>query len=345
MRRILGRSVCFAAMLLGAVDPMERAVGQPRVCGASPPGEQSRGATRSAGPQAPGAGAVLDLCWHRRVVSVGTTAVHAGVESGSVLKRLLEDLASSAPAGGVSDSEFEARAVLKSPQPLDVAGLRLAFDCLCGDEAAVLRLKEMLENAAVSLGRDLVPDEDQKAELLQHTYVLLLYGGPRKNRGYLMTYEGRAPLQAWLRTVLVRQSLANKRRREKEMPLDVLIEDIAADQGVRNPELELIKQKYLLQFNAALRQSMTSLSARERLVLRHHLVDRLTAEQIGDRFEVHRVTVARWMRGIRRVLLEQTIANLKTMLEKDDDDVDVVFSLIESRINSSFGGLRSSATT
>ena len=228
-----------------------------------------------------------------------------------------------------------------SSQPLDVSGLRLAFDCMRGDETAVCELKGLLETAAATVGRDLVPDDDLRAELCQQTYVLLLYGGARHQRGYLLTYGGRAPLQAWLRTALVRQGVAQKRRREKEMPLDAAMDDLAADQSFMNPELELLKQKYARKFRVAFRQSLASLSARDRLVLRHHLIDRLTAEQIARRFRVHRVTVARWMQSIRQALLERTTSHLRTMLQKDADELDVVFGLIESRIYTSFAGLRS----
>ncbi|MEL7370189.1 MAG: transcriptional regulator, partial [Myxococcota bacterium] len=60
------------------------------------------------------------------------------------------------------------------------------------------------------------------------------------------------------------------------------------------------------------------------------------------RFRVHRVTVARWMRRIREILLQQTKVHLKTLLQNDLDQLDVIFGLIESQVYASFAGLSAS---
>ena len=241
----------------------------------------------------------------------------------------------------MSDEEFSVRVAALSAQPLDVSDLRIAFECLRGDRAAITKLTELLKSAASTLARDLIPDEDMRSELCQQTHVLLLYGGPRNERGYLLTYGGRAPLVVWLRTALVRQGVALKRRRDKERPFDIAIENDATDRQFVNPELVLLKQKYADEFTVAFQRSLAALPARDRLVLRYHLVDKLTAEQIGTRFKVHRVTVARWMRNIREVLLEMTKVHLSARLQEDADDLDLIFGLIESQIQVSLTALYS----
>ncbi len=258
-----------------------------------------------------------------------------------MLDRLLADFGACLTAGAVATDEFDRRVSLLSSQPLDAVGLRLAFDCLRGDERALNELKDVLDGALATIGRDLLSDDDLRADLCQQTYVLLLYGGPRAERPYLLTYGGRAPLRVWLRTALVRQCVLLKRRRQKEQPLDLAMADLVADRQHGNPELELLKQRYAREFRLAFRQSLASLSARDRLVLRHHLIERLTAEQIGRRFRVHRVTVVRWMQRIRRMLLKETASNLTTLIRKDMSELETIFGLIESRLQVSFSKLES----
>ena len=266
------------------------------------------------------------------------------MESPRVLERLLENFGATVDTDLVCESAFADALSHISSEPLDVSGLRLAFDCLRGNERATRELKGMLDAIAETTGRDLVRDDDLKAELCQQVYVLLLYGGVRRERGYLLTYGGRAPLRAWLRTVFVRHSVAAKRRGDREKPLDVAIEKLVAEDSITNPELTVIKRKYADKFRLAFRGSVAALPARDRLILRHHLVDRLTAEQIGRRFGVHRVTVARWMRGIRLALLEQTRIHLGKMLRTETDELETIFGLVESQIFVSFSGLKSNGS-
>lgn len=266
------------------------------------------------------------------------------MEKKRVLEQLLEDFGSRIDAEPVSKTEFEERVSQLSSDVTDMRGLRLAFDCMRRDNAATSQLKHMLESLAETVGRDLVRDEDLKAELCQQTYVLLLYGSARRERGYLLTYGGLAPLEAWLRTALVRHSVAAKRRHQREQPIEAAIEMLTCDDRGANPELALLKQKYAHNFRIAFRKSVDTLSAQDRLVLRHHLVDKLNAEEIGRRFRVHRVTIARWMRRIRLTLLEQTQAHLRLTLGSEVEDLNAVYRLVESQIYVSFSGLKSSVT-
>ena len=193
----------------------------------------------------------------------------------------------------------------------------------------------MLETIADTLGRRVVQDEDMKGDLCQQAYVLLLYGTSRHERGYLLTYEGRAPLEAWLRTALIRHSIAANRRQKRELPIEVAMERLASDGAAASPELLLTKRRYANEFRA----SIAALPAQDRLVLRYHIVDRLKAEDIARLFRVHRVTVARWMRRIRLTLLEQTRVKLGNLLNDRVDDLNSVFRLVESQIDVSFSGL------
>ena len=256
-----------------------------------------------------------------------------------VLEQLLADSDCRNGAFKASGLTFEKRVAQLSPEATDIKGLRIAFECLQGDEEATRRLKRTLETIADTLGPRIVQDDDMKGEICQQTYVLLLYGGSRCERGYLLTYEGRAQFEVWLRTALIRHSIAVKRRQKRELPFEVAMERLTSEGAAASPELLLTKRRYATEFRTAFRSSIAALPAQDRLVLRYHLVDRLKAEEIARLFRVHRVTVARWMRRIRLALLEQTRVQLGDLLNDRVDDLNSVFRLVESQIDVSFSGL------
>ncbi len=259
-------------------------------------------------------------------------------------KPILEKLLEQYDAEALSDSDFEAHVSALTSRPVIIDDLRTAFECLRGNETALREMKGRLESAADQVSRDLMGDDDLKAELCQRTYVTLLYGGTRKQRPYLLTYGGRAPIQSWLRKVLLRRSIAERQRQNRESLQEASVLNlIPAGQG-SNPELEILKQRYAAQFQTAFRHSLAALSAKERTVLRYHLSDGLTAEEIGRRFRVHRVTIMRWLRYIKDALLKTTKAHLVAQLDVKPADLDGVFGLIESRVSPSFAGIRSATT-
>lgn len=263
------------------------------------------------------------------------------MDSKRILETLLDHFDTNVRGEAIAYDEFEEQVAYLADDLADLEGLRLAFECLRSEPRAIAELKALLESTARTLGRGLMRDEDFRAEVCQQTFVLLLFGGPRCARGYLMTYGGRAPLRAWLRTALMREGLAEVRRREREQGLDESAHTLCDECPKDNPEQELLKQTYAFNFGEAFRRSLAALSAREKLVLHHHLVENLTAEQIGRRFSVHRVTVARWMRNIRQALFEQTRANLDGGFWKEGEDLTAIFSLVESNIYLAPEALRS----
>ncbi|MEO1337686.1 MAG: hypothetical protein AAFV29_18730, partial [Myxococcota bacterium] len=155
----------------------------------------------------------------------------------------------------VSDSRFDTYLSTVSSLPLDASGLRLAFDCLRGDERASRELRRLLESEATKVSSDLLSDSDLRAELCQQTHVMLLYGGTRRQRGHLLSYEGRSPLPTWLRVALMRQCIKQKRRHEKDASIGAALDVLIADRTLANPELDLLKRNYAGEFRVAFRQS------------------------------------------------------------------------------------------
>jgi RNA polymerase sigma-70 factor (ECF subfamily) len=74
--------------------------------------------------------------------------------------------------------------------------------------------------------------------------------------------------------------------------LDILDLGLALDGG---PELTAMRQLYRQRVHAALERALARLTARDKTLLRLHVVDGLNIEAIGALYRVHRATVARWL--------------------------------------------------
>ena len=75
-----------------------------------------------------------------------------------------------------------------------------------------------------------------------------------------------------------------------------LLELVAAEQ---TPELDVARKQYHDRFRALLEDSFKALGAREKTILRLHVVDGLNIDAIAAIYDVHRATVARWLVAIR----------------------------------------------
>src|SRR5439155_27001611 len=82
-----------------------------------------------------------------------------------------------------------------------------------------------------------------------------------------------------------------------------------------DPETALLRARYASAANEALREAFASLDARERNLLRQHFVDRLSIDDLGPLYGVHRATVARWLERAREALEART---RKLLMERLD---------------------------
>jgi RNA polymerase sigma-70 factor len=114
----------------------------------------------------------------------------------------------------------------------------------------------------------------------------------------LRTYTGQGPLKAWVTVIAVRRLLAL--RSASHESLGSAVE--AGASGPEQLELELLRARYAGAFKVALQRALDSLERRQRLVLRMHTVDGLSAEKIGAIFHAHRATASQWLADARAEL-------------------------------------------
>ena len=173
-------------------------------------------------------------------------------------------------------------------------------------------------------------DLDDARQLLRETFLVGTSTRPPK----LTEYAGRGALKAWVRVVVVSTLVDAARSRtslKKEISSDAVVDATAA--ATADPELQFLKAKYGHEFRAAVEESFAELPAKDRNLLRQHLVDSLTIDQIGELYGTHRATAARWIAAARERFFRQARKILARHMDLPEECVD----LIESDVGGGFG--------
>jgi RNA polymerase sigma-70 factor, ECF subfamily len=129
----------------------------------------------------------------------------------------------------------------------------------------------------------------------------------------LADYGGRGSLLTWLRVVAVREALSSRRAERREVPVEdeVLWGRLVASQ---DPEMALVRAESAQEIKSAFAAAIESLSVRERNLLRQHILDGLTIDDLGALYRVHRVTAARWLAAARERVWSITQRELRQAL-------------------------------
>lgn len=220
-----------------------------------------------------------------------------------------------AAAMGVLDPQALIRAALPLPWTTEALGevqlaeLLLLAACAAGQPAALETFDtRYVRPAATRVCRQY--SHLDSAELAQSIRERLLVGDGLKR---LRSWRGRGPLKAWLRSVATRIAL-NSLSRDAALSLDEREWTHAVDQlaAPSNPEIALLQKSQQTELRAALREALRRLPRREKMVLRLHVFQSLSTEQLARMFNVNGATVRRWIQGARAIVLE----NVRSMLSR-----------------------------
>jgi len=145
-------------------------------------------------------------------------------------------------------------------------------------------------------------------------------------------YGGRGDLRAWLRVTAVRAALKVIRKERHEAVLeDEALADVAAPGN--DPELGYIKEVYRATFREAFQEALDGLEDREKNILRQHVVDGVSIDQIGAMYDVHRATAARWLTKARENLLARTRACFMAKAKVSRGELDSILRLVQSQLD------------
>ncbi|TMQ24361.1 MAG: hypothetical protein E6J90_08365 [Deltaproteobacteria bacterium] len=204
----------------------------------------------------------------------------------------------------------------------------LVAACIAGDPAAVRAIEAeiipIIDLALIGWDRTVIDETRQQLR----TQLIVDHAG----RGPLLAqYGGRGALRRWIRVVAAREAGKIRARDTAALPADddVLFNAIAPSS---DPALSTVKNDAAAAFRAAFVATLGELDRRERTVLRLHVLDGLTIDEIAPMYEVHRATVARWIASAKHTVLERTRRRLMHDLRLDATEVDSLIRLVQSRI-------------
>jgi RNA polymerase sigma-70 factor (ECF subfamily) len=211
------------------------------------------------------------------------------------------------------------------------ADLYLACAASAGVPAAHRAVEERLVPVArAALSRIVGPaGVDDALQLLREKLFLAAGDAPPR----IAEYRGKGSLGAWLRVVAARTALSLRRdaaRRDGRRDDDFLIAELPAD---GHPELDHLRERYRPAFRAAVVAALGALSVRERTLLRLHVLDGLTVDEIGAIYGVHRATAARWIARARASLFDDTRRRLEDELGLATAELESLVRLVQSQID------------
>lgn len=211
---------------------------------------------------------------------------------------------------------------------LRVADLFLSGSAAAGNAAAVATVEALLYAEVRGAGLALRAPDTLVDEARQRLRVHLLVGSASRGPA-LADYAGHGHLRGFLRISATRECLRLLRAGRREVGL---ADDQLMD-GALDPELAHLKATYRLPFTRAFLRAFDELTPRERTLLRHHTIDRLTIDRIGALYGAHRATAARWLERARTKLAERTEEHLAEDLGLDVSEISSVIRLVRSQLD------------
>jgi RNA polymerase sigma-70 factor, ECF subfamily len=207
------------------------------------------------------------------------------------------------------------------------ADLYLAFALAIGNTAALRAFEDTLVPQIDIALRRLRLGGGTADEVKQALRVELLTGPDAK----IGDYAGRGELAAWLRISATRKALKLVRRADREESLDeILLDHWPAN--TPDPGRKHMRATYTDQLKRAIREAFAALEVRQRNLLRQHVLDELTIDDLARLYRVHRATCARWLADARADLGKQTRKRLIAALGTPTDELESVLRFLDSDI-------------
>jgi RNA polymerase sigma-70 factor, ECF subfamily len=218
---------------------------------------------------------------------------------------------------------------------LDAAGLWLACACLEGHETAWLAFERAFAGPLARVLDGAIAPGGDGDDIAQQLRARLL--GSLDDEPALARYGGRGPLAGWLRVMATRMRI-DAQRRHVDGPLpEARTGELAC--LAEDPELAYLAAHCRVAFAEAIRDAFAGLSARQRTLLRLHLVRGIAATGIAEVYAVHVSSVKRWLADARNELVSRAESELRSRLGADTRELHSVLRVIHSRLELSLRAL------
>jgi RNA polymerase sigma-70 factor, ECF subfamily len=212
------------------------------------------------------------------------------------------------------------------------ADLRIAYDALRGDAAAVSELERnhfgSMDPHLRKLGLGAAAIDDVKQILKKQMLV-----GDDETAPRLSQYDGSGALKAWLRVSAVREGLKTLRRAKREVHDDDEDARMADGAGASDPELSYMKELYRDTFRKAFREAIGSLGERDRTMLKQSLIDGLSIDELSRLYGAHRATTARWVQTAKQEVSDRTRVLFMQHASANKEEVESIFRMISTHLD------------
>jgi RNA polymerase sigma-70 factor, ECF subfamily len=219
---------------------------------------------------------------------------------------------------------------------LAIEDLFLACACLVQAPGAAVEVDRRHGETMRAAVARLVPGPDG-AEVVQQLFDTLLVGSP-ETPPKIGSYAGQAPLDRWLQVTAQRAALTWLRSRQAEAR--AYAGAAAQPQAApAHPEMAYLKERYRADFEKALQEALERMPARDRALLRLHLVGGMTVESVGRMFGIAQTTASRQLAKARTALLKDLKKTLRQRIGASSAEVASLAALVASELDVSLSQL------
>jgi RNA polymerase sigma-70 factor (ECF subfamily) len=227
-------------------------------------------------------------------------------------------------------------------QHLRPSDLYLACACARGVAGALERFEQLygaeIARTALRFERPGLPADDllQLLRAKLFTVPVASGGGAPEGRPRIASYTGQGFLQNWVRVTATRTFIDCCRGNPESPEVPIRNELVAVlPEPKGDPELQLLKREHVTHFKASFAEAVAALDSADRLLLKQHLVERLTIDQLGALYHLHRASAARRIAKARDALLLATRIALARRLGVPPERLGSVLELVASRLEAS----------
>lgn len=154
-----------------------------------------------------------------------------------------------------------------------------------------------------------------------------LFTGPSPKIAH---YRGKAPLEHWLRVVVLRRAESMRRKRRLDVDDGAVLEAVVGD---GDPERAVRHREVGEAYRHAFTSALEALPAEDRALLKLHYVDGLGIDPISRLLGIHRATAARRLATVRERLATDTLARAARETAMTQDELASALRSVRSQLD------------
>jgi RNA polymerase sigma-70 factor (ECF subfamily) len=177
------------------------------------------------------------------------------------------------------------------------------------------------------------------AEEIEQALLADLFVGSPARPPEIGAYAGRAPLARWLEVIAQRAALGWLRTERAQARVAVRAGFEPWLGGDTPIDAAFFRERYLDDFEQALKEALRRAPEQDRAVLRLHIVNNVSVDKIGQMLGVAQSTASRWLARAREDVLADLKSILKQRLGIASAEIESLADLLGSRLDLSISQL------